>query len=989
MEETLPILLQQEWAGEAIRTASPSFHAQWQTDPALTNPKLRLAALKYALRMGTRCTPFGLFAGCTVGRVGRVGPSTAIDFSHRLIRPWYRLDGQVLSMLARFVSEHPVWREQVRFWPNSGLYPIGAQLRYTEITGQEPPVTHCLSQIEATPAVLRVLRLAHQGATITDLLRQMTKSERNTGEVRAFIEQLIRDQVLVSELTPHVTGPDFFDSLIERVARWPGSETLTAPWYQIRSLLQLSAGNGEQSPAIRALLEDQLGAPLPTDTIVQCDVFFETPACHLSQTVLNSLQPTLLRVAGLFHAGRPTPVNLALFRERFTARYQEKEVPLAVVLDGETGIGYGSDGALLGENAFLEGLISPAGPPDDSPAAASLHPLLLDKYADWLAQGSTSITLTHEDVARLSPERVRLPDCYCALGYLLAPSAEAIDTGNYHFVLKGMSGPSAFTMMGRFCHGDPQLATLVQEHLAQTQQRDSERIYAEVAHLPSPRADNVLHRPHLHAYEIPYLTRSTLPPDQQIPLSDLLVSVPGGNRIVLRSKRLAKEVIPRLTTAHAYTTGLPVYRFLGDLQHQDGSLAAGWQWGHLAPARRLPRVQYEQVILAEARWQLTQTDWKAHWTDAENVMGWRTRWFIPRYIALVQADNELVLDLEAPACQQLLIATLRRLTTLTLIEWLQTPDRCWIVGPSGKMTHEVIIPFTNPVNEPAPPTPRQQEGTVQRTFLPGSDWVYLKVYCGYQTATDVLRNVARIAGMMVRGKQISHWFFIRYEDPEPHLRIRLLRQDMTVDALLGAYRTLLEPLVKSGSVHSLQVATYERELERYSPALMEPTEWLFWIDSRCMARVHHQSFTDDQFLAAGVLSVVNYLADAGFDTAQMARFCEEGFSALVNEQGDAPQKQRTLATAYRANQPLIERLVIGKMLSLDEQVWQRLFKQRSQQNKPYLTTVLSSPGRPKDYLFSLIHLSLNRLFSRHQRTYELLVYHHLHRTYRSLIAQKA
>ena len=53
-------------ADAAIRLASPSLHASladWRAGRPLKNKRAPLSALAYVLRMATRCTPFGLFAG--------------------------------------------------------------------------------------------------------------------------------------------------------------------------------------------------------------------------------------------------------------------------------------------------------------------------------------------------------------------------------------------------------------------------------------------------------------------------------------------------------------------------------------------------------------------------------------------------------------------------------------------------------------------------------------------------------------------------------------------------------------------------------------------------------------------------------------------------------------------------------------------------------------------------------------------------------------
>jgi hypothetical protein len=94
----------------------------------------------------------------------------------------------------------------------------------------------------------------------------------------------------------------------------------------------------------------------------------------------------------------------------------------------------------------------------------------------------------------------------------------------------------------------------------------------------------VIARPVLRRHELAYLGRSGAPRDRQLSLSDLLVSV-QGERIVLRSKSLGREVVPRLTTAHnteMRTVG--AYRFLAALQVQGITPRAPLGLGHLEPA---------------------------------------------------------------------------------------------------------------------------------------------------------------------------------------------------------------------------------------------------------------------------------------------------------------------------------------------------------------------------------------------------------------------
>src|SRR5262249_17396529 len=132
-------------------------------------------------------------------------------------------------------------------------------------------------------------------------------------------------------------------------------------------------------------------------------------------------------------------------------------------------------------------------------------------------------------------------------------------------------------------------------------------VFAEVVHLADGRLANISARPVLREREIVYLGRSGAPADHQLPLTDLLVSVRDG-RVVLRSRSLGREVVPRLTNAHNYVNGaLGTYRFLASLQHQDVRSLA-FTLGPLPQLPYVPRIRLGRIVLREASWNLRKAE---------------------------------------------------------------------------------------------------------------------------------------------------------------------------------------------------------------------------------------------------------------------------------------------------------------------------------------------------------------------------------------------
>src|SRR5262249_53171636 len=147
--------------------------------------------------------------------------------------------------------------------------------------------------------------------------------------------------------------------------------------------------------------------------------------------------------------------------------------------------------------------------------------------------------------------------------------------GDFQVVLDGVSGPSGARLLGRFCHADRQLHELVAQHVRAEEALQPDAVFAEIVHLPEGRLGNILARPILRAYEIPYLGRASVPAPRQIPVTDLRVSV-VGEQIRLRSARLDRRVIPRLTSAHNFGRSQGIYRFLCALQAQGTAGDLAW-----------------------------------------------------------------------------------------------------------------------------------------------------------------------------------------------------------------------------------------------------------------------------------------------------------------------------------------------------------------------------------------------------------------------------
>src|SRR5262249_23518238 len=140
-------------------------------------------------------------------------------------------------------------------------------------------------------------------------------------------------------------------------------------------------------------------------------------------------------------------------------------------------------------------------------------------------------------------------------------------------------------------------------------------------------------------------------------------------------------------------------------------------------------------------------------------------------------------------------------------------------------TQPSVIPVTSPSS---------------RLRLPGSDWLFAKLYCPNTFADDLITGPMSALCEYARSSGLAdEWFFIRYSDPDPHLRLRFHgRPEQLVGELIPHVCCWAAGLVTEGLCSRFCIDTYDRELERYGgPASTAVAEMLFAVDSRAVVEM--------------------------------------------------------------------------------------------------------------------------------------------------------
>jgi thiopeptide-type bacteriocin biosynthesis protein len=964
--------------------------------------KVKISLYKYISRSSTRCTPFGLFAGLGVASWNNANSILLNTEKTRSMRQRTRLDMNIVIILSQYFSRQKHIKPHIKFFLNNSLYKLGNFYRFIEHVYDGQRKIHRLSKIDFSTYVEDVFNLANRGVRVDELLSYLVKKRINIEEAHELVEDLINSQLLTSELEPKITGSDPFDNLISRLSRineeFP-TLFLEKKVEDLGRLRQLVSGLDSLDAPISEYKEvyDNLRKIFPSiaeSNILQADLFIDSEKSYINKAIQGSIYDAIKFLNKICPA-YPN-YNLEEFKSRFRTRYEDSEIPLLQALDVETGIGYPNR-----DNEGINDLIDDIYLPSNSNRSQTRwdvwQSMLFQLLSNAIKNNKNCIDLAEEDFKGVNFESTKLPHSFPVKFRLIDETSGTI-------YIEGIGGASATSLLGRFAHGNKDVAGLLTKIVEHEEKQVPGRIVAEIVHLPQNRLGNVTIRPVLRKHEIPYLSPSSVGTEFQIHANDLLVSI-RQNRIILRSKKLNKEVLPRLSNAHNFSVNsLPVYHFLGDLQLQYFEKSAlTFNWGTASNQfKYLPRVKYKNSILSPARWQLERKDFEplTKLKVTEEILSafkaFKLKFKLPDTFLFVEGDNDLFIDTKIEIAVLSFIDVLKGKRQIMLEEFLFSSSSQLIKDNEGKLfTNECIVTVLNYGNS-LPNAPIKDSFGSAEHFIPGSEWIFYKVYCGVKMADCVLKDyIFLVATNLRKAEVIDKWFFIRYSDPDNHIRFRLHVSDpRQMVRIIEAVKASLDSLIECGIISKIQIDTYKRETQRYKGRI-GLTEALFHLDSIscCRALTCFQKLNGEALRWQYAIMATDKLLEDFKLTAEQKYILLHNLSqSFFKEHGGRKELKLQLDNKFRNLRKTINYILTNRHETNNYALFDEILTERSEHSSLFITEILKdTTGFDEivmDLLGSYLHMMFNRIFVAKQRTNEFVVYDLLAKYYRSDLARK-
>lgn len=969
--------------------------------------RLELTLTKYYTRMSTRSTPFGLFSGVGITFWGE--HDAVIDPDKICWSKKTRLDFHFLAALIKQISNITVIKRYSVYSLNNSGYKLNNEFRYVEFFPHGFTRKYQITAIKISGLIDAIFTFARMGVTYIDMEQFLVEKDIDVKAADEFLDYLIESKVLITAFEPSPVGADVLHQLSENIKAFISPKLSDQERKELNSVLQfiggiisdiqyLNTNDANSVEAYKSLYQkSKLIVPdLAENNLLQVDSFFEGVENVVSKDYKVLLAQSFTFLNCFFNENNQGK-ELELFAQQFSKTYGDHLMPLSLIMDYDSGLGYPVSKS-FGYSPFVNDINFHQSHSEIKNIKWNYaNQLLFKKVMAARNNQAYEITMSDDDLPAMKKQAPNYPSTLSAL-------FRVINTASYKIQLEGFFGPSALNAISRFAYINADIAGLAKEIVAYEADELVNCIDVEIVHIPSDKAANVIQHPDFGNYEFSYLGTSSKSGDYSVNINDLFLKYLDGT-LLLWSEKLKSFVRPRLNSMHNYSSSnLPVYRFLCDLQKQHLKDNIGFQWGDLLHCFDFfPRVTYGEVILYPAMWKLDRAEFNSFYDhDTEQSLNKLVKELVnkfrfPRYVVLADGDNELLIDFETIITFRSFLKVAKNRSQLLIKEFLYAEDDLSI--SANQLMATMLVDNSKSANKYK--ALNNDNGIKPRTDALESDWLYFKIYCGESSADQLLLDYLKPAvELLVKEGLIELWFFIRYYDPSFHLRFRV---KMTGNNDHGkVYEIIyryLEEAVRINLVSTVSTANYLPELDRYGHKSIELTERLFHFDSNnfinFLTNFNSNEWEEKKWMFA-IVSVDELFNAAGFNASDKVSYLKNFLDAFYIEFNVGKKEKKALSSKYRKHRNKLELLLSKdiKVVDMDSDI--SIIKNIVLADLDRVTELLQLFSVLKSdnslefsdlyYFNSVTHMILNRVFSFKPRINEMVVYYFINNYYLSIIA---
>ena len=937
--------------------------------------------LKYAIRSSTRCTPYGIFSGVDLGTFEK-HTDVIVDMEKNQTRT--RVDmGWLCAVIKKLEEQNEnVLKLSVIF--NRQCIVKGERIfnpYLNELGSQEQRREGCEVSLRYTEILKRVKQVSEKWIPVKEIIELLKKDRPEVSEntIFKFLNNLIENEILLTELRPALLIGK--DSALEHLISVLESRKIQGDLLvKLKKINTLTAEYDSEPLGNRTSVYhkicDLMKSIKESSDYLQIDMQINCEKNQLSYEIKEECE----RIADFFahmSAAICDTEELNLYKMGFLEKYgYHRMIPLVELLDEDLGLGAPSSFAKTCR--FRAGITE-----KNKKVHSMLKRILSEKIQSALFLGEKEINLDEDDFSALyevfpiEDGNYTFPSIDLFVK-IFAQNREEIEKGNYQLCVAntGMSYIAGNTW-GRF-------ADMFQtESICQDLKNGEEECLDETEILSSlsemfsaGRLENITLNKNSYDYQI-VMGTTEIEGKKLIPIDDIVIGVDSKtDRFFAYSLKLKKRIISNVNNMLNPTYGSAAFRFLRNMITA-GKQNPAYFMQVLAELEYVytPRIVFGKTIMRLATWKLdisaieeivNSDNWEKKFSQ------WCERWNVPDCVYYRRGDNGLVLNLQRreykSLLKNLLKKSIKEMSEVYLNEVLDERGKCWIQNiKKERFTNEFVLSLY-PVQK------QKKRGTGVETFceaedgktrilLPGMEqWIYLKIYVNrYRVEEFIADDMFFFCQALSDQGMLEKYFFIRYKDEAPHIRLRL--KCSTYDGIGELFQTVsdwLLTLKERGIIYKVQIDTYEREMERYGgKAVIAAAEDFFFEDSQYLCKIMQmirgkQSSYKEEFIA--VITIISMMRMFGMSISEQEKWLSGSIDRKIYRKEYLTDKKMVYDAIYyyeAMDQRNMEELKLDQYISKHELALKRYIEEVRKNGTAQIIY-------NKDLLDSLIHMFCNR-----------------------------
>jgi len=789
---------------------------------------------------------------------------------------------------------------------NTSVYLGAEEIRYIIVSDD----AFELSAVGIEQTILKVLNYCRSRRSLKEVVAFFQQQSKTKAfSPNNLIEELISLQLLSTDYQPNIIGTDYFKRILPKTEK----------------------NRGDYIIAERKLLSG-----------------------HIAEGDLQ----VLIEAVTFLHKHQEAPVNdfLKDFTSKFNHRYEGMKIPLLRVMDPEIGIDYRDLTQDITETWLIQELKDTVRHEGIIPKRYSspLHQFILNEMIQ-----QKNVQLEDYQGSEIS-KQLPLPNTLSLI----------VKHTDDHLVANSIGGCTANALLGRFSMASEEILATSRYIATIEEQANPDVILFDIAYQLEKNTDNINRRRSIYNYELPILCWSES--EQIIDLSDVLVSVQNGE-IILHSVKYGKRIVPRIASAYNYLrSDLSIYRFLSDLQYQGIHPSLGLDLQNVFPGlSHYERIAYKNVIISPEKWLVPKA--LCLQQSAEEMLfkvhDWLKLIGLDKPFVAGAGDQTLTFDPKSEEDLRSFLLFCKGKTTL-YIEETFIPIKPVVKDDEGNgyLSEFVVnLEHAGQLYQPYQLPAHQSHPQVRNTYSPGEEWLYFEIYCRPTCSNAILMKLEHGFLPDIK-KRLKRWFFIRYNQPAYHIRMRLhLIKTTDIGNITTALSELLAAEIHSGIISDLQLKTYRRETERYGASRMREVEDCFYKDSAFVMQLIKLESPIDILYQLSMTLLEDSCKAAGLSIETQLNFVSRMADNFAKELNSSPEAFKKINQAYKDFTIALAQAPI------------RLRWPKLQTTVNYFSKVLElckDEEKPK-ILSDLFHMHVNRLFTNDQRMHEWIIYCYL------------